>query len=222
MSAGMKYELLIFDWDGTLMDSAGHIVSSAMRAIETMGLPAREPHQISELIGLGLRDAFDRLYPEMPAQQMDDLLLQYSQRFSGVPQHSSQLFGGVREALDQLLHEGYSLAVATGKSRRGLDRALRESGLQDHFSISRCADESANKPDPQMLHDILLRTATEPERALMIGDTEFDMAMAGAAGVPALAVDCGVHDRERLQLAGAMDVLNSVADLAGWLRNRSP
>ncbi len=217
MSTVDSYELLIFDWDGTLMDSASHIVASATHAIEMMGLPARAPKQISELIGLGLRDAFCSLYPELTPTEMDGLLREYGQRFSGVTHEPASLFEGVQETLEHLRQEGYALAIATGKSRRGLDRALRESGLQDYFAISRCADESANKPDPRMLHDILLRTATEPGRALMIGDTEFDMVMAGTAEVPALAVGCGVHDHDRLHRSGALAVLDSVADLPLWL-----
>lgn len=215
------YDLLIFDWDGTLMDSAGQIVSSATRAIEMMGLPARRPEQISELIGLGLRDAFDLLFPEIPRETMDDLLVQYSKKFSAEAQPSSHLFKGVLETLEAFKGQGFELAVATGKSRRGLDRAMGESGLTEYFSITRCADESANKPDPQMLHDILIRTATEPHRALMVGDTEYDMAMAAQAEVPALAVACGVHEQGRLEEAGALDVLPSVAHMPEWLSTRA-
>ncbi len=212
-----NYELLIFDWDGTLMDSAGHIVSSATRAIEMMGLPEREPRQISELIGLGLRDAFDRLFPEISRETMDGLLVEYSQKFSGVTQQPSDLFEGVKETLERLIDQGFILAVATGKSRKGLDRAMSESGVTEYFTITRCADESANKPDPQMLHDILKSTSTEYDRALMIGDTEFDIAMAQHADVHALAVECGVHDRDRLQAAGASAILESVVHLPDWL-----
>lgn len=211
------YELLIFDWDGTLMDSAGQIVSSATRAIELMGLPARQPAQIRELIGLGLRDAFDRLYPEISSSEMDSLLAEYGRRFSGVPPQTSLLFDGVREALVTLRDEGYQLAIATGKSRRGLDRALDETSLGELFTITRCADETANKPDPKMLHDILLRTATDAERALMVGDTEYDMEMAARANVPALAVSCGVHEIGRLREAGAMTVLAAVSEMPAWL-----
>lgn len=217
MSRAGKYELLIFDWDGTLMDSAGHIVSTATRAIEMMGLPEREPHKISELIGLGLRDAFDRLFPEISRAEMDALLIEYGRKFAGVSQQTSDLFEGVEETLDRLIEEGFTLAVATGKSRRGLDRALAESGLAKYFSITRCADESANKPDPQMLHDILLSTATEYHKALMIGDTEYDIAMATSADVHSVAVGCGVHDRERLADTSALAVLDSVSDLPEWL-----
>lgn len=217
MTRAASYELLIFDWDGTLMDSAAHIVATATRAIESMGLPPREPRQISELIGLGLRDAFDRLFPEIDPKEMDRLLVEYSQRFAGVSQQTAELFEGVQESLEMLRKQGFTLAIATGKSRRGLDRALRESGLEDMFAISRCADESANKPHPQMLHDILLKTATEPDSALMIGDTEYDMVMAQTAQVHALAVGCGVHDVDRLRSAGALDVLDSVSELPDWL-----
>jgi phosphoglycolate phosphatase len=211
------YDLIVFDWDGTLMDSAGHIVSAMQHAIRGLGLPARSDTQLSDLIGLGLNDAFARLYPELNTEATLKLLSQYRQHFLNPPVPGSTLFVGVQETLQHLHAAGYRLAVATGKSRRGLDRALDETGLRSLFVTSRCADECASKPDPQMLEEILYECNVESARALMVGDTEYDMAMARSAGVPALGVAWGVHGIDRLLSAGASVVLPSVPDLRPWL-----
>ena len=211
------YKLIIFDWDGTLMDSAQHIVDNMLQAIEALGLPKREPEAISELIGLGLQDAFSRLFPDLDPQQTIDLLTQYRQGYVKVPQDGSLLFSGVRETLDELREQGYLLAVATGKSRAGLDRALSQTGIGDYFCMTRCADESADKPHPQMLFDILKYTEYDENNALMVGDTEYDMHMARNASMHGVGVDCGVHATARLHDSGARIVLPSVADLPRWL-----
>lgn len=212
-----SYRLLVFDWDGTLMNSAPHIVDNMLNAIEALGLPRRSPEQISELIGLGLYDAFQRLYGDLSAEYAQALLQRYRQGYVKVAQDNSLLFDGAEAALGQLREAGYVLSVATGKSRAGLDRALRETGLGEHFVVTRCADESANKPHPQMLFDILEQTGFSAADALMVGDTEYDIHMAAAAGVPALGVGCGVHSEHRLVEAGALQVLEDVAKLPAWL-----
>ncbi len=210
-----RYELLIFDWDGTLADSAGAIVSRMQEAIAALGLPARSDRQIAELIGLGLDDALARLFPELEPAHAASLIADYGRRYRELP--PDRLFKGVIETLTQLQTAGYQLAVATGKSRRGLARALEQTGLHAYFCASRCADETAAKPDPCMLNELLLATATEPEQALMIGDTEYDMAMARAAGIPALGVACGVHDTGRLRTAGAVEVIADIMQVPIWL-----
>jgi phosphoglycolate phosphatase len=212
------FDLIVFDWDGTLMDSAGHIVAAMQHAIAGLGLPPRTDEQLRELIGLGLNDAFARLYPELNTTATLQLLSQYRQHFLNPPVPEATLFAGVRETLLHLQGSGYRLAVATGKSRRGLERALAETGLKPLIVSSRCADECASKPDPQMIEEILWECAVEPTRALMVGDTEYDMAMACGAGVPALGVSCGVHEPDRLVRAGAHTVLPSVPDLPAWLQ----
>lgn len=215
-----NYKLLVFDWDGTLMNSAQHIVDNMLTAIETLGLPRREPEQISELIGLGLEDAFQRLYGDLSSEYAEQLLQRYRQGFVKVSQDNSMLFEGAQDALEQLREAGYVLTVATGKSRAGLDRALAETGLDEHFVMTRCADESSNKPHPQMLFDILQTTGFNAADALMIGDTEYDIQMAVTAGMPALGVDCGVHTQDRLVDAGALQVLADVTLLPSWLAQR--
>lgn len=211
-----EFELLIFDWDGTLADSAGHIVSTTQKAILDLGLPPRENHQIAELIGLGLQDGMRRLYPEFDPNWVMAQLFAH-RRESGLKIHSTPLFTGAVEALRLLREQGFRLAVATGKPRAGLDGAFDEHDVRPLFELSRCADETADKPHPLMLEEILRETGVAADRALMIGDTEYDVAMAAAVGVPALGVACGVHAPVRLLAAGARAVIDDVSALPRWL-----
>lgn len=212
------FDLLIFDWDGTLADSAGHIVSTMQEAIVALGLPPREDRQIAELIGLGLADGMQRLYPDIDTPTLLKLLMSY--RRKGPQQvYIAPLFADAERALRALYSARYRLAIATGKPRAGLDGALKHhETLAPLFEISRCADESADKPNPLMLEQILAETGVAAERALMIGDTEYDMAMARAIGMPAIGVACGVHDGGRLLQAGAAQVIEGVPALPRWLR----
>lgn len=214
------YQLLIFDWDGTLMDSAGHIVAAFQKAIIELDLPARDDRSIRELIGLGLDVAMARLYPELETDYVMKLLDAYRRGFVAASPAQSTLFAGVQDSLLVLREEQYRLAVATGKSRAGLERELQSSELAAFFEASRCADETRSKPDPLMLEELLWETGLEAEQALMIGDTEYDIAMAKRIGMPALAVDCGVHERDRLLQAGALDLIADVAQLPLWLASR--
>lgn len=211
-----RYDLIIFDWDGTLMDSAYEIVGTMQQAIQDTGLPERTPAQMRELIGLGINDVLARLFPDLDPARVKERLARYRERY-GWTRNRVVLFEPVRETLVLLGQRGFELAVATGKSRRGLDRALKESDTRGYFRVTRCADESAPKPAPRLIEDVLLRTVTEPERALVVGDTEYDMAMARAAGVDAVGVRCGVHEDTRLRRAGAIDVLDDIGALPAWL-----
>lgn len=212
------YELLIFDWDGTLADSAGQIVSTMQRAIATLGLPPRADQQISELIGLGLADGMQRLYPEIETPVLLRMLFEYRRRAPSEA-YIAPLFEGAVEALQALRDAGYRLAIATGKPRAGLEASLAHHGvIAPLFSLSRCADETADKPHPLMLEQILAETGVAADRALMIGDTEYDVAMARAIAMPALGVACGVHDAGRLLGAGAKRVIEAVRHLPDWLR----
>lgn len=213
------YDLLIFDWDGTLADSAGYIVSTLQKAIAALDLPPREDWQIAELIGLGITDGMRRLYPEYEIATLLKLLMTYRQHAVPARVYEAPLFDGAEHALSSLHADRYRLAVATGKPRAGLDGALStHTALQPLFEITRCADETADKPNPRMLSEILAATGVNAERALMIGDTEYDMAMACALGMPALGVACGVHDAGRLRKAGACAVIEHVAVLPRWLQ----
>jgi phosphoglycolate phosphatase len=214
----MKYRLLIFDWDGTLADSAAQIVGAMQAAILGLGLPPREDAAIRELIGLGLNEGLQRLYPELELQALRALLDGYRAKWLAEGAGEAPLFAGALAALQELHGVGFRLAIATGKSRRGLDRSLaHHSELARLLINSRCADESASKPDPLMLRQLLDEEGIEPEQALMIGDTEYDMAMARAIGMPGLGVACGVHEAGRLLRSGAHGVIEAVAGLPGWL-----
>ncbi|MEC9359444.1 MAG: HAD-IA family hydrolase [Pseudomonadota bacterium] len=213
-----RFELLIFDWDGTLADSAATIVSSMQQAIAALELPRRSDAQIRELIGLGLVDVMERLYPGIDAQHLIGLLEAYRKRFVGHASGEAPLFAGALDTLRQLDVMGFRIAIATGKSRAGLRRALAHHGeLARLVSSSRCADETASKPHPKMLHELLEEEQLGPEQALMIGDTEYDIAMARSAGLLGLGVACGVHAPSRIRAAGAAGVIDGVRDLPAWL-----
>lgn len=212
--------LLVFDWDGTVVDSAARIVSTMQQAIDGLGLPPRDDKAIAELIGLGLRDAMERLYPELDSDTVLQLLQGYRDHWLKTAEHSeAPMFAGTFEAIRGLHANGLRIVVATGKSRAGLDRSLRHHReLAELIVNSRCADETASKPHPLMLQELLRDEGLAPEQALMIGDTEYDMAMAAAIGMPGLGVACGVHEPGRLLRAGASAVLPSVAELPAWWR----
>ena len=211
------YELVIFDWDGTLLDSAGEIVSAMQDSIAALGLAPRTDRDLRRLIGLGLQDAFSRLYPELDAAALQELLQAYRQRYGTTPRVYGEAFPGVEDSLHALRGRGHHLAVATGKSRRGLDRAITATGWADHFTASRCADETAGKPDPLMLEELLSELELAPEQALMVGDTTYDMEMARRAGMDAIGVAWGVHERHELDEAGARIVLPGIPQLPEWL-----
>ena len=219
------FDLLIFDWDGTLADSAAQIVGSFQKAIVQLKLPARTDRQIRELIGLGFHDAMGRLFPEFAAEDVEKALEEYRKLIvaGGHAVHGpaeAPLFPGALEALRDLKGRGYRLAVATGKSRASLKRSFQKHPeIQGLFSSSRCADETANKPDPLMLRQLLEDEDVPAARALMIGDTEYDMEMARLLSMPAVGVECGVHDGERLLAFGAAALLPHVAELPGWLES---
>lgn len=212
------YSLLIFDWDGTLMDSAAHITACMRNAIAAVGAAFRSDAQIRHIIGLGLEEAIQHLYPNQPHSLIRAIADEYRQEFlvrSG--ENASALFTGARETLQTLAQQGYQLAIATGKSRRGLDKVLAETGLTDLFPITRCADETRSKPHPLMLEEILTDYDSSPHDALMIGDSEYDLQMARAIGMDALAVTYGVHDLERLLQQQPRGFVHDVTHIPEWL-----
>ena len=213
------YRLLIFDWDGTLMDSVSHIVDSFQKAIVDLALEARSDEAIRNIIGLGLTEAIDRLYPGRDAAFHEQLVECYRHHYLPAGPSPTELFPGAETTLRALHAEGYVLAVATGKGRRGLDKVLVETGLGELFVTTRCADESRSKPHPQMLHEIMAETGIGAEYTVMIGDTEFDMEMARNAGVTGLGVSYGVHSCTRLARHEISGCLDSIAELGGWLDN---
>ena len=223
-----RFDLLIFDWDGTLADSAAQIVAGMQAAIDRLRLPVRTDTQIRELIGLGFNDAMSRLFPEFAPEDVDKVLAEYRAWIvaggaPGIGPAEAPLFEGALPALQQLHAAGYRIAVATGKSRSSLKRSLvRHPEIHGLLSSSRCADETAPKPDPLMLRELLEEEDLPAERALMIGDTEYDIAMARAVAMPALGVSCGVHECERLAQAGATALIEQVRHLPEWLASYDP
>ncbi len=214
------YDLLIFDWDGTLADSIGQIVRSMQIAIAELGWEPRSDLEIGQLIGLGLSDGLYKLYPGIGQAQVNELLGCFRQQWMalGTGQAEAPLFDGAEEVLHGLFDAGYTLTVATGKSRAGLNRALVwHRGVRGLFMSTRTADETADKPNPLMLLQLLGELQVPVTRALMIGDTEYDSAMAAAIGMHSVGVATGVHAAERIEKAGALTVLASVRDLPEWL-----
>lgn len=213
-------QLIVFDWDGTLMDSQARIVNSMAAAIEELALAPRSQQQMSEVIGLGLAEALAILYPQGSPAEHAALTERYRYHFVEANSTPSTLFAGVEAMLAELNQQGHFLAIATGKGRRGLDRVLEETGSGRYFHATRCADESFSKPHPQMLLDIMDRLGVDARHTLMIGDTEYDLQMANNASVPCLAVSYGVHDLERLLNCRPLDYVDNIPALHHWLQTR--
>ena len=210
-----KAELVIFDWDGTLVDSQANIVQCLQGMIQDLSLPQKNVTELSNIIGLGLYEALNTLFPEFSQNDYQQMIDRY--RYHFFASDPSLPFPGVDLVLSELRANGYLLAVATGKGRRGLDKALDNTGFRQWFHTSRCADETRSKPHPQMLEEILDELGVEPQSAVMIGDTEYDLQMANNAGMPALGVSYGVHERERLLQCEPVTVLDEIHALLGWL-----
>lgn len=212
----MKYELVVFDWDGTLLDSAGAIVLAIQAACRDLELPVPEDSRARHVIGLGLEDAMRHAVPDLPADRYPAMIDRYRHHYlSG--DHQLTLFAGVPQMLMRLQAAGHILAIATGKSRVGLDRALDHSGLRPFFQASRCADECHSKPHPQMLDELMAEFGVSAASTVMIGDTSHDLLMASNAGVDALAVTYGAHPHAHLLEHKPVACLNSVAELDQWL-----
>ena len=210
-------QLIVFDWDGTLMDSEARIVACLRAAIEETGLPHLPDEALRNIIGLGLREALVTLYPEGSDQQHDDLVKHYRHHFLESNETPSPLFEGADNLIRDLHAQGHFLAVATGKGRQGLDKVLQETALGEYFHYTRCADETHSKPHPQMLLEIMDWLGMEASATLMIGDTEFDLQMAQNAGVKALGVSYGVHEKARLLACEPLACLDSLAEAGEWL-----
>ena len=192
-------KLLIFDWDGTLCDSLERIAHCMQLAADDVGLVPPTRDAVKEIVGLGLYEAFAELYPGEGNENCEKLREAYSKHFVEQDHKPSPFFEGVEEVLIELREKGYLLAVATGKSRRGLNRVLQNRAMTEFFHGSRCADETMSKPHPMMLHQLLDEFTLQAHEAVMVGDTEFDMAMAESAEMPRIAVSYGAHHVDRLR-----------------------
>ena len=211
-----KFDLLVFDWDGTLLDSTGAIVAAVQAACRDMQLPEPTAEHVRQVIGLRLLEGLRHSAPNLPEEKFPEMMARYRHHYlSG--DHELQLFEGAFELIADLHAQGYVLAVATGKSRMSLSRALMHSGLGEYFSATRCADECFSKPHPQMLEELMGELFISAERTLMIGDTTFDLQMAINAGVSGLAVAYGAHSVQALDALNPLARLNSIQALSAWL-----
>ena len=212
-----RFDLIVFDWDGTLLDSAAAIVHAIQSACADLGLPVPEDARARHVIGLGLSDAMRHAVPDLEPEDYGRMVDRYRAHYLA-RDHELQLFAGVEELLAELSDSGYLLAVATGKSRAGLDRALKASGLGPRFVASRCADECHSKPHPQMLHELMDELGMEPDRTVMIGDTTHDLLMARNASVGGIGVSYGAHPRSNLAALAPLAIVERVSELQAWLR----
>lgn len=215
----MRYRLLIFDWDGTIIDSAATIAECIRDASRELGLEVPDRERATHVIGLGLHDAMRMAVPGLPAERYPEFVASYRKHFLE-RKDSMQLFGGMRQLLEDLSKQ-HLLAIATGKSRRGLDHDLEFHSLKPLFAASRCADETNPKPHPAMLLEIIEELSCLKDEVLMVGDTSHDLEMARAAGVDALAVTYGAHAEEGLRACGPLGCLSSVTQLSQWLQTNA-
>ena len=211
-----KFDLIVFDWDGTLMDSAAAIVAAIGAACVDLGIEPPPEQRARHVIGLGLGDALRLAVPELETSRYDEMVAAYRRHYLA-GDGDLRLFAGVDALLGELREREKVLAVATGKSRVGLDRALSTTGTAHRFHATRCADECFSKPHPQMLIELMDELGVAAERTLMVGDTTHDLQMAAAAGTPALAVSYGAHPADTLAQHRALAQLDSPTALAGWL-----
>lgn len=210
-----RFELVVFDWDGTLMDSAAAIVAAIQASCRDLGLPLPDDARARHVIGLGLQEALSHAVPELDPVDYPRMVERYRHHYLAADR-SLALFPGAGETVARLAEQGLWLGVATGKSRKGLARALDHSGLQPFFHATRCADECFSKPHPQMLEELMDELCVTPEQTLMVGDTTHDLSMARNAGVAALAVSYGAHPRDALVELEPLDLIDTPADLARW------
>ena len=210
------YDLIVFDWDGTLMDSTRLIASSLQRACADVGITVPTQRDALFVIGLNMHDTFNLVAPDLDEAGRHRLADRYRHHFLN-EEHEAPLYEGVVPMLSELHGRGRQLAVATGKARRGLDRALDATGLRRWFAATRCADEGFAKPHPGMLLMLLDLTGVEPGRALMVGDTTHDLELASNAGIDAIAVSYGAHHEELLASRPAKARCATVAELRRWL-----
>jgi len=215
------YKLLIFDWDGTLADSIGRFVGAMHVASLRSGFEQRDDFAVKGIIGMGLPEAIRTLYPEIDDAELIAFREHYAEHYIASEAEPSPLFEGVVESLEAFRAEGYHLAVATGKARRGLDRVLKAHGWEDYFDITRAADETASKPHPLMLEQILAHCEVHPDQALMVGDSSFDLQMARNAGMGSVAVSYGAQSIDALRLYEPRLAIDRFSELHAWLSQQA-
>ncbi|CAB0149900.1 5'-nucleotidase [Pseudidiomarina piscicola] len=216
----MNYKLLIFDWDGTLMNSIARIVSSMQATAAHLSLPVPSAEAVRDIIGISLEPAIERLFGTLNERQLKQFLARYRDQYVELDTTPTPLFDGVPEMLTSLRERGYQLAVATGKARRGLDRVWQETNTQRFFDASRCADETQSKPSPKMLFELLDEAQCSVNEALLIGDSVHDLAMAKAAGMASVGVDFGVHSAAQLAAYEPLTVVSSWSQFDAFLKRK--
>jgi phosphoglycolate phosphatase len=212
----MNFDLIVFDWDGTLFDSTALIVRCIQNACEDVGAPRPSDAQAAYVIGLGLADALRHVAPGLPTEHYPALGARYRHHYVA-SQHELSLFPGTLGMLQALKARPHALAIATGKGRRGLDDALSHAQLHSLFDSTRTADETASKPDPRMLVELMDELGVAPARTLMIGDTTHDLLLARNAGTASVAVSFGAHDHENFAAFAPLHVAHSTRELHDWL-----
>jgi len=215
------FPLLVFDWDGTLVDSIERIVTSLQFASkQTVDIDLSET-QARDVIGLGLMEAITKLHPELDTRQHTDKLKDiadaYRQHYLYDNNVPAPLFGGVYELLNELREDGYTLAISTGKSRAGLEQSINKHQVADYFATTRCAGENRSKPHPEMLHEIIDELNFAVSQTLMIGDSEHDLKMANNANMRCIGVTHGVHDAATLNRHNPLTCLTDITDLSAYL-----
>jgi phosphoglycolate phosphatase len=213
-----RFDLIAFDWDGTLFDSTALIAKCIQNACRDVGMPVPSTQEAAYVIGLGLRDALMHVAPSLSAERYPELAQRYRHHYLG-SQHALVLFDGTLAMLQSLKQRNHALAVATGKNRRGLDDALALSDLGALFDATRTADETASKPDPLMLNELMAELGAASTRTLMIGDTTHDLQMAARAGVPSVGVSFGAHDHAAFDEYSPLFVAHSTRELHDWLES---
>lgn len=211
-----QFDLIIWDWDGTVADSTGMITQSILKAAEKVGLPALTPAKASSIIGLGLNESIWTLYGDIPPQQAADLATEYrKQYFAG--ENDILLFEGIADTIKALSRRGFKQAVATGKGRRGLNQALKNTGLGPCFHGTRTVDECFSKPHPQMLDELMDDMVVMPERTVMIGDTSYDLQMAQNAGIQSIGVTYGAQKAAQWGELSPIKQFDQSVSLGQWL-----
>ena len=211
-----QFDLLVFDWDGTLFDSTALIVRCIQAAAADLGTAVPSDTQAAWVIGMGLAEALQHAVPDLPRERYPELGERYRHHYAAL-QHELTLFAGTLEMLHALRDRGHGLAVATGKSRRGLDEALQTVELRGLFDATRTADETRSKPHPLMLHELMETLDAAPGRTLMVGDTTHDLQLAANAGAAGVAVSFGAHQREAFDAFAPRFVAHSTRELHDWL-----
>lgn len=208
-----RFDLIIFDWDGTLVDSIDWIVSSLSKAAISCDLNVPAEEAIKNIIGLSIQESLNRLFPNLDEEAQKQLISYYSQEFFSKQISTNDVFVGVNEMLVELKGKGFLLAVATGKSRAGLDKAMKGTALGGFFDVTRCADETISKPNPKMLNEIIEAMSVSRDKVVVVGDSVHDMAMAGNAGIASIAVLCGANSNAQLEQYNPLFILQQTTQL---------